>query len=72
MGATYIIDRFEGGFAVCEDMESLAIINLSRADIPAAKPGDVLVRKDGGFEIDRALTEARKTRIRSLFEELKR
>ncbi|MCL2461373.1 MAG: DUF3006 domain-containing protein [Defluviitaleaceae bacterium] len=73
MSGTYVIDRFEGGYAVCEDVETLETINLRKKELPpGAKDGDVIVRKDNVLLIDREQTEERKAKIKDLFEELKR
>ncbi|MCL2352931.1 MAG: DUF3006 domain-containing protein [Firmicutes bacterium] len=71
MRETYVVDRFEGGYAVCEDIATLETINVPRDRLPGAKAGDVIIRKTGGFEIDRARTAAREQRIGRLFEKLK-
>lgn len=69
----YIVDRFEGDYAVCE-AEDKSIINIKRHKIPKeTKEGDYLVEKDdGSFYIDIEATEERKQHIRrkldSLFE----
>ena len=70
---SYIIDRFEGAYAVCEDMESGERITLTRAALPVdAAEGAILIAADGGYIVDADATEARRARIRSRFERLKR
>ncbi|CUH93437.1 DUF3006 domain-containing protein [Herbinix luporum] len=69
----YIVDRFEGEYAVCEK-EDLTLVNILRSKLPAeTKEGDCLVEKDdGSFYIDIEATMDRKQQIRrkldSLFE----
>ena len=69
----YIVDRFEGEYAVCEK-EDLTLVNILRSKLPAeTKEGDCLVEKDdGSFYIDIEATMDRKRQIRrkldSLFE----
>lgn len=69
----YIVDRFEGDYAVCEN-EDKSFINIERHKLPKeTKEGDCLVEKeDGSFYIDIEATEDRKQHIRrkldSLFE----
>ncbi|HHT56831.1 DUF3006 domain-containing protein [Herbinix luporum] len=69
----YIVDRFEGEYAVCEK-EDLTLVNILRSKLPAeTKEGDCLVEKDdGSFYIDIEATKDRKQQIRrkldSLFE----
>lgn len=55
-----IIDRFEGGFAVCEDGNET--IHLPRESLPAAaEEGDALVAAEGGsYAVDAAYTQMRR------------
>ena len=53
----YIIDRFENGFAICED-QNKKMIEIKKADLPLnVKEGDVLNLKDGTFSIDSKQTK---------------
>jgi hypothetical protein len=67
-----IIDRFEGGFAVCEDPESRQVIQLKKLEIPkSAKEGTVLLlTEDGKWLIDKADTAERSSRIKSKMDDL--
>lgn len=67
----YILDRFEGIYAICED-ENEKFIDVERRLLPPeAKEGDCLiVNEDGRFSIDIETTEDRKQRIRSKFDSL--
>lgn len=61
-----IIDRFEGGFAVCET-EDREIINIEKSKLPEhAKEGDVLVILNGSIGLDLSETEKRKREIEEL------
>lgn len=52
-----IIDRFENGYAICEE-DGERYIRIPCSDISEdAGEGSVLVEKDGVFCADRALTE---------------
>ena len=70
---SYIIDRFEGDFALCEDAESGGKATLPRAEIPPdAREGDVLVPAgDGMYAIDAAATAKRRARIRARFDRMR-
>ena len=61
---TYIIDRLEEGFAVCQDeAEEQLLIPLEQ--LPEnAKEGDVLQEEDGYFSISKEETDARRARMR--------
>lgn len=61
----FIIDRFEGVFAVCED-ENQAFINIPKYKLPLEiKEGDCLkLDEDGIFRIDRDYTKDKKDQIR--------
>ncbi|HHV71224.1 MAG TPA: DUF3006 domain-containing protein [Clostridia bacterium] len=66
----YILDRFEGDYAVCED-ENGRTTNLKRNELPSnVQEGDVLIFEDGIFIIDKEETEIRKKEIEKLFNDL--
>ncbi len=76
MARTLTIDRFEGGYAICEELaaekpkkkKDLHFFGIALAELPAgAKEGDVLViGEDGTLAIDAAATQARREKIRKL------
>lgn len=69
MSELYIIDRFEGGFAVIEHGDEM--LNIKRENLPDnAKPGDVLVIIGGQYTVDKEQTDARRNEIRRLQNEL--
>lgn len=57
---TYIIDRFEGGFAVCEVSESpnieMEYISLDKL-YNGAKEGDIIILENGEYRLDKSATE---------------
>ena len=58
-----IIDRFEGGYAVCEK-EDGGMLNIKRDEIPlSAKEGDVLEGASGKLTVNQEETENRRRRI---------
>lgn len=60
----YIIDRFEGRFAVLE-AENCETTGIERARLPqTASEGDVLVHEAGIWRVDAEETAARRERIR--------
>ncbi len=67
----YIIDRFEGEFAVLEKEEG-GTIDVPKTQIPNAKEGYVVFFKDGVYSIDAEETEKRKAliaeKMKKLFE----
>ena len=66
----YIIDRFEGNFAVCED-EHGRMVNINRNKLPnTAAEGDILVPRLTRFIIDENETSKRKNSIQGLMKEL--
>lgn len=81
---TLIIDRFEGGYAICEEQVSgkekpkgkkkkdLQYYGIERQELPQnAKEGDVLVIDDeGSLKIDEAATKARRKKIRQMEQKL--
>lgn len=68
----WVIDRFEEGFAVLEDTDSLESLDLPRSQLPtAAQEGHTLKMEDGCYVIDYEDTEARRKRIQEKFSRLK-
>ncbi len=67
---SYIIDRFEGEFAICED-ETGAMHNIKKALLPAsAAAGDCLEEINGAYVLDPQETARRREAIRGKLEAL--
>ncbi|OQB23337.1 MAG: hypothetical protein BWY11_01941 [Firmicutes bacterium ADurb.Bin182] len=65
-----IIDRFEGGRAICENNGSFVEIDISDLP-PEASEGDVIEFDESGkLFVDRQETARRKKRIKDLMEKL--
>ena len=61
-----IIDRIEGGFAVCEN-ENQQMINISLADLPeGVREGNVLKYDDGVYFVDKDAEAERRARMIAL------
>lgn len=58
----YIIDRFEGEFAVLE-RESGGTKDIPKAQLPGAREGDVIIFEGGTYRIDKEETQKRKELI---------
>ena len=66
-----VLDRFEGEYAVCEDMETRGTLTYPIESMPeGVSPGDILWNSGSGFIINRAETEKRRKRIQKLFQDL--
>jgi hypothetical protein len=66
----YIIDRFEGQFAVCED-ENQEMVNILTAKLPiGVKEGDILEESDGSYSILREESDKVKVEIGKLMDDL--
>ena len=67
----YIVDRFEGDFAVLEK-ETGGTIDVPKKDILDAKEGDVLILENGIYKVSLEETKRRKEliaeKMRKLFE----
>ena len=67
----YIVDRFEGDFAVLES-ENGGTVDILKSDLPDVKEGDVIVFEDGYYKVDREETQRRREliaeKMRKLFE----
>lgn len=64
----YIIDRFEGDFAVCENYDTEEMKDILREKLPLdAKEGDILLQdENGNFCIDYEETKLRKEKMEML------
>ena len=65
----YIIDRFEGEFAVLEK-EDGGTIDVPKSEIENAKEGDVILFENGVYIIDAEETEKRKALIEEKMKKL--
>ena len=68
----YIIDRFEGNYAVCEAAD-LSMTNVERSKLPSeAKEGDTIIYDGEVYTIDEDDTNRRRERIKRKFNSLKK
>lgn len=66
----YIIDRFEGMMAVCED-ETKKMVNIPKYRLPLeAKEGDALVEEDGILRLDDAYAQEQRRKVKQLIDRL--
>lgn len=66
----YIIDRFEGDYAVVED-ENKLMVDIQLEDLPKeVQEGDVLVKIGDSYSVDLGETERRKKKIQELVDDL--
>lgn len=66
----YIIDRFEGDYAVLEGEDQL-MVRVEKSKLPSfAKEGDCIYGDEDGYAIDPEATRKRKERIRKLMSNL--
>ncbi|NLL72763.1 MAG: DUF3006 domain-containing protein [Clostridiales bacterium] len=65
----YIVDRFEGDYAICEDQHNI-FVNIRKSNLPSdVKEGDCLIMKDdGSFALD---IDESKARIQNISKKLK-
>ncbi len=70
---TLIIDRFENGYAICED-DNCNFFGIVLEEIPkGAKEGDVLnIDDEGNIAVNQAETQNRKNRIQGKMANLKK
>ena len=63
----FIIDRFEEGFAVVENIEGENMIQIEKKMIDeAAREGDVIFLSDGEYKVDIEATERRRREVLEL------
>lgn len=68
---SFSIDRFEGNFAVCENLQTHEMINIEKSLIPKnCKTGDIIVFADGKYILDENQTKKEKEEIKNLVNNL--
>lgn len=66
----YIVDRFEGEFAICED-ENKKMHQIKKVELPKdVREGDCIRRIENGYVIDIEATKERKEKISKLMSSL--
>lgn len=70
----FVVDRFEGNIAICENRKTQEMINVNLDDLPKdIKEGDVLIYKNNCYELDydkrNEIEERIKEKLKNLFEE---
>lgn len=61
---TYVVDRFEEKYAVCENRETKEMINIEMSKLPSnIEEGDVLTYRDNAFFINADLKQEIEERI---------
>ncbi len=67
----YVIDRFEGDFAVLEREEG-GTVDILKSDLPETTEGDVIIFENGVYRVDKEETLRRQEltleKMRKLFE----
>ena len=65
-----MVIRIEGNMAVCEKTDK-SIVDIELTKLPGdVKEGDVLIEKDGNYELDLTQAEKRKKRVQALLDDL--
>ena len=65
LDVTYVIDRFEGNYAVCENRETQEMKNINIYELPEnIKEGDVLRYENGEYFLDCDLKQTIEERIK--------
>ena len=65
-----IIDRIEGGYAVCETKDGQAI-SVPLSDLPVgAKEGDALICAHGAYEVDARASRQLRAKVQDLLRDL--
>lgn len=65
----FIIDRFEGDFAVCENQSTKQMVNILRSLIePSAREGNVIFLENGIYRISATQTQKATEDIFSLLQ----
>lgn len=68
---SFLIDRFEGNYAVCENLKTKEMVNIDISKLPnKTKENDIIALKDNCFYIDNEKTLLRKDYIKNLTKDL--
>ena len=68
---SFVIDRFEGKFAICENLKTKEIINIPISKLSSnIKEKDVITFKNNNFHLDKEKTEIRKEKIENLTKDI--
>lgn len=68
---SFAIDRFEGTFAVCENLKTKEIINIPKSRLSSnIKENDIITFKDNNFYLDKEMTEIRKEKMENLTKDI--
>lgn len=71
MESKFVIDRFENGYAVCENRDTKEMHNIEIKDLPeGAKEGSVLKFENGKYVIDEEEQKIIEERIRQKMDNL--
>ena len=71
VSAKFVVDRFEGVYAVCQNTETKEMCDVPRTEMPeGVREGSVVVRDKGRFLLDEEEAEARSERIRKKMDDL--
>ena len=66
-----VVDRFENGYAVCEDRKTKEMYNIEISDLPEnAKEGSVLKFENGKYVIDEKVEKEISDRIKEKMDDL--
>jgi len=68
---TYVIDRFEGNIAICEDRETKKMHDIDLDKLPkGSKEGNVLIYNNGRYELDKETEKEVSDRIKNKMDNL--
>jgi hypothetical protein len=69
----YVVDRFENGYAVLEDIETMKTSSRPVSELPeGVREGDAIDETDGVLMINKAETERRARSARERFNRLRK
>lgn len=68
---TFSIDRFEGNFAVCENLNTGEFVNIPKEELPGnCEEGSILKYENNKFILDVEETNAKREEIKNLVDNL--
>lgn len=68
---SFSVDRFEGNFAVCQNLKTKDVVNIPKSRLSSnIKENDIITFKDNNFYLDKEMTKKRKGKIENLTKDI--
>lgn len=69
--STYSVDRFEGEFAICENIQTGEMVNIKKSLLPEnVKEGSIIKYENGNYILDINATKEKQENIKNMVNNL--